>query len=163
MALKSVHSLYCGEVFLAVFGFVRLAGEGIRDVSVELQECVWRCDELLEHRKAEDAMAEASWARAKDPFNATDHFACKKRLLQKSREKREVAKQSRKTGTGFMCVFTPAIWPVLAHVCHKTYEYIYIYISAVWANRSLLKLSTLTFPNYGLASAFPRMVDEESV
>lgn len=37
----------------------KMEGEGIRDVSVELQECVWRCDELLEHRKAEDAMAEA--------------------------------------------------------------------------------------------------------
>jgi len=29
-------------------------GEGVRDVAVELQECVWRCDELLEHRKAEE-------------------------------------------------------------------------------------------------------------
>ncbi|CAE7740722.1 unnamed protein product [Symbiodinium pilosum] len=29
-------------------------GEGVRDVAVELQECVWRCDEMLEHRKVEE-------------------------------------------------------------------------------------------------------------
>ena len=34
-------------------------GDGIRDVSVELQECVWRCDELLEHRKAEETEVKA--------------------------------------------------------------------------------------------------------
>lgn len=38
----------------------KLEGDGIRDVSVELQECVWRCDELLEHRKTEEIEAEVS-------------------------------------------------------------------------------------------------------
>lgn len=37
----------------------KMEGDGIRDVSVELQECVWRCDELLEHRKAEESKVEA--------------------------------------------------------------------------------------------------------
>lgn len=37
----------------------KMEGDGIRDVSVELQECVWRCDELLEHRKSEESKVEA--------------------------------------------------------------------------------------------------------
>ncbi|CAJ1402228.1 unnamed protein product [Effrenium voratum] len=36
----------------------KLEGEGIRDAAVELQECVWRCDEMLEHKEAEAAVAE---------------------------------------------------------------------------------------------------------
>ena len=39
-------------------------GDGIRDVSVELQECVWRCDELLEHRKAEESKVEVGLGMA---------------------------------------------------------------------------------------------------
>lgn len=37
----------------------KMEGDGIRDVSVELQECVWRCDELLGHRKTEESKVEA--------------------------------------------------------------------------------------------------------